>query len=43
MGTRPHVPQWIFFNNDQRGAAVHDAAALAAQARRRDIAVTRTP
>jgi uncharacterized protein YecE (DUF72 family) len=34
---------WVFFNNDPGGAAVIDAAAMAAQARRRGIDVTRTP
>ncbi len=39
----PGVPTYVFFNNDPGGAAVTDAAAMAAQARRRGIAVTRTP
>jgi uncharacterized protein YecE (DUF72 family) len=37
------VTTWVFFNNDPGGAAVIDAAAMAAQARRRGIDVTRTP
>jgi uncharacterized protein YecE (DUF72 family) len=37
------VPVYTYFNNDPGGAAVRDATALAAQARRRAIAVTRTP
>lgn len=43
LSGRPGVPQWVFFNNDPGGAAVTDAGALAASARRRGIAVTRTP
>jgi uncharacterized protein YecE (DUF72 family) len=39
----PGVPTYVFFNNDPGGAAVIDAAAMAAQARRRGIKVTRTP
>ena len=39
----PGVPTYVFFNNDPGGAAVVDAAAMAAQARRRGIKVTRTP
>ncbi|MCA2218781.1 DUF72 domain-containing protein [Jidongwangia harbinensis] len=39
----PGVPVWVYFNNDPGGAAVIDARALAAQARRRDVAVSRTP
>ena len=39
----PGVPTYVFFNNDPGGAAVTDAAAMAAQARRRGIKVTRTP
>jgi uncharacterized protein YecE (DUF72 family) len=34
---------YVFFNNDPGGAAVTDAAALAALARRRGLPVTRTP
>jgi uncharacterized protein YecE (DUF72 family) len=37
------VPVWVYFNNDPGGAAVTDACAMAAQARRRGIAVSRTP
>jgi uncharacterized protein YecE (DUF72 family) len=37
------LPTWVYFNNDPGGAAVIDAAAMAAQARRRGIDVTRTP
>ena len=36
-------PTWVFFNNDPGGAAVVDAVAMARQARRRGLAVTRTP
>jgi uncharacterized protein YecE (DUF72 family) len=34
---------WVFFNNDPGGAAVIDASAFAALARRRGFEVTRTP
>lgn len=34
---------WVYFNNDPGGAAVTDAAAMAARARRRGIDVTHTP
>jgi uncharacterized protein YecE (DUF72 family) len=37
------VPGYVFFNNDPGGAAVRDATALAAKARRRGVAVSRTP
>jgi uncharacterized protein YecE (DUF72 family) len=38
------VPEaFVFFNNDPGGAAVTDAVAMAAQARRRGTAVSRTP
>jgi uncharacterized protein YecE (DUF72 family) len=37
------APVYVYFNNDPGGAAVADAAALAALARRRGLAVTRTP
>jgi uncharacterized protein YecE (DUF72 family) len=37
------VPTYVFFNNDPGGAAIVDSAALAAQARRRGMAVTRSP
>ncbi|BFU44164.1 DUF72 domain-containing protein [Krasilnikovia sp. MM14-A1004] len=37
------LPAYIYFNNDPGGAAVIDAAALARQAQRRGIEVTRTP
>jgi uncharacterized protein YecE (DUF72 family) len=37
------VPTYVFFNNDPGGAAIVDAAALAAQARHRGMAVTRAP
>ncbi|GAB1641170.1 DUF72 domain-containing protein [Krasilnikovia sp. MM14-A1259] len=37
------VDTYVYFNNDPGGAAVIDAAAMAAQARRRGIEVTRTP
>jgi uncharacterized protein YecE (DUF72 family) len=40
---RVEAPAYIFFNNDPGGAAVTDASAMAAIARRRDIAVSRTP
>jgi uncharacterized protein YecE (DUF72 family) len=36
-------PVYVYFNNDPGGAAVADAAALGALARRRGLAVTRTP
>jgi uncharacterized protein YecE (DUF72 family) len=36
-------PAYVFFNNDPGGAAVVDAAALAAIARGRGLAVTRAP
>jgi uncharacterized protein YecE (DUF72 family) len=39
----PGVPVYVYFNNDPGGAAVVDATALAAQARRRGREVTRTP
>ncbi|MEJ3748747.1 DUF72 domain-containing protein [Actinomycetes bacterium KLBMP 9797] len=39
----PAADTYVFFNNDPGGAAVVDASALAALARRRDLAVTRTP
>jgi uncharacterized protein YecE (DUF72 family) len=39
----PGVPVYVFFNNDPGGAAYTDAAAMAAQARRRNETVTRTP
>jgi uncharacterized protein YecE (DUF72 family) len=34
---------YVYFNNDPGGAAVTDAVAMAAMARRRNVAVTRTP
>ena len=37
------VPTYVYFNNDPGGAAVTDATAMAAQARRRGMDVTRTP
>jgi uncharacterized protein YecE (DUF72 family) len=37
------VPVYVFFNNDPGGAAVRDAAAMAAQARHRGWDITRTP
>jgi uncharacterized protein YecE (DUF72 family) len=37
------VGMYVFFNNDRGGAAVIDAAAMAALARRRGWDVTRTP
>jgi uncharacterized protein YecE (DUF72 family) len=37
------VPVYVFFNNDPGGAAVVDASAMAALARRRGRDVTRTP
>ena len=37
------VPVYVFFNNDHGGAAVIDAAAMAALARRRGWDATRTP
>ena len=37
------VPTYVYFNNDPGGAAVPDAIAMAAQARRRGMRVTRTP
>jgi uncharacterized protein YecE (DUF72 family) len=37
------VPGYVFFNNDPGGAAIVDAAALAAHARRRGLAITRSP
>jgi uncharacterized protein YecE (DUF72 family) len=37
------VPEYVFFNNDPGGAAVIDAAAMAALARGRGLEVTRTP
>jgi uncharacterized protein YecE (DUF72 family) len=39
----PDVPMYVYYNNDPGGAAVTDAAAMAALARRRGSAVTRTP
>ncbi len=39
----PGVPVYVYFNNDPGGAAVLDATAMAAQARRRGVEVTRTP
>ncbi|MEV4708039.1 DUF72 domain-containing protein [Actinoplanes sp. NPDC049316] len=39
----PDVPTYVYFNNDPGGAAVTDAIAMAAQARRRGWPVTRTP
>ena len=36
-------PTWVYFNNDPGGAAVIDACAFAAMARRRGFDVTRTP
>jgi uncharacterized protein YecE (DUF72 family) len=36
-------PVYVYFNNDPGGAAVADAAAIGALARRRGLAVTRTP
>jgi uncharacterized protein YecE (DUF72 family) len=39
----PGVPAYVFFNNDPGGAAVENAATMAALARRRGLAVTRTP
>jgi uncharacterized protein YecE (DUF72 family) len=37
------VPVYVFFNNDPGGAAIVDAAALAVQARRRGLVITRSP
>lgn len=37
------APAYVFFNNDPGGAAIVDASALAAIARRRGLDVTRTP
>ncbi|GAB1691326.1 DUF72 domain-containing protein [Krasilnikovia sp. M28-CT-15] len=37
------LPTYVYFNNDPGGAAVIDAAALARQAARRGLEVTRTP
>jgi uncharacterized protein YecE (DUF72 family) len=37
------VPTYVFFNNDPGGAALVDAAALAAQARRAGLTVSRSP
>jgi uncharacterized protein YecE (DUF72 family) len=34
---------YVYFNNDQHGAAIHDAAAFAATARRAGQTVSRTP
>jgi hypothetical protein len=34
---------YVYFNNDPGGAAIADASALAAQAHRRDLPVSRTP
>ena len=34
---------YVYFNNDQNGAAIHDAVAFAATARRAGQAVSRTP
>ena len=43
-GSRKGVQErFVFFNNDPGGAAVANAATMAAQARRRHIDVTRTP
>lgn len=39
----PALPTYVYFNNDPGGAAVSDAVAMAAQARRRGVEVTRTP
>jgi uncharacterized protein YecE (DUF72 family) len=39
----PQLPTYVYFNNDPGGAAVTDAAAMAALARRRGCEVTRTP
>jgi uncharacterized protein YecE (DUF72 family) len=39
----PELRTWVYFNNDPGGAAVIDAAAMAAEARRRGIDVTHTP
>jgi uncharacterized protein YecE (DUF72 family) len=39
----PRRPTYVFFNNDPGGAAVIDASAQAAIARRRNLAVSRTP
>ncbi|MFY1692432.1 DUF72 domain-containing protein [Plantactinospora sp. WMMB782] len=36
-------PVFVYFNNDPGGAAIVDAGALAALARRRDVPVSRTP
>jgi uncharacterized protein YecE (DUF72 family) len=36
-------PVYVYFNNDPGGAAIADASALAAQAHRRDLPVSRTP
>ncbi len=37
------APVYVYFNNDPGGAAIADASALAAQAHRRDLPVSRTP
>jgi uncharacterized protein YecE (DUF72 family) len=43
-GSREGVQErFVFFNNDPGGAAIANAATMAAQARRRHIDVTRTP
>jgi uncharacterized protein YecE (DUF72 family) len=39
----PDVDTYVYFNNDPGCAAVYDAAAFAALARRRGLPVTRTP
>ena len=36
-------PVFAYFNNDHGAAAIHDAIAFASRARRRGVAVTRTP
>jgi uncharacterized protein YecE (DUF72 family) len=37
------VPTYVFFNNDPGGAAITDATALAAQAHRRALKISRSP
>ncbi len=37
------VDTYVYFNNDPGGAAITDATVLAAQARRRGVAITRSP
>jgi uncharacterized protein YecE (DUF72 family) len=37
------LPTYVYFNNDPGGAAIVDAVGLATQARRRGLAVTRSP